>query len=176
MTENQSRRPEVVLVAAVADNGIIGADGGLPWRLPEDLKHFKALTTGHPVIMGRRTFDSLGRALPGRRNIVITRQPGWSAPGAERAPSLAHALAAAGSRTAAMIIGGAEIFAQALPLARRIELTEVHSRPEGDTLFPPLDRDRWREVARDDRPALEGRPAYSFVTLKRREKEAENDQ
>lgn len=175
MTEDQSHRPEVVLVAAVADNGVIGRGGGLPWHLPEDLRHFKKVTLGHPVIMGRRTFESLGRALPGRRNIVITRQKGWSAPGAERAESLDAALASVAPGAVAMVIGGADIFARALPLADRIELTEVHSRPEGDTLFPHLDREDWREATRDERPAQDGRPGCSFVTLTRRVREDDNE-
>lgn len=172
MTIDQSQRPEIALVAAVADNGVIGKDGGLPWHLPDDLRHFKRVTMGHAVIMGRRTFDSLGRALPGRRNIVITRQADWTASGAERAESLAAALEAAAPGDAAMVIGGAEIFAQALPLADRIELTEVHSHPEGDTLFPHLDRGDWEEVAREDRPSDGSRPACSFVTLIRRKRES----
>jgi len=157
-----------VLVAAVAENGVIGAEGGLPWRLPGDLKRFKALTMGRPLIMGRRTFDSIGRALPGRRNIVITRNPDWRAPGVETAASLQAALSECGGDGEAMVIGGAEIFAAAMPLADRIELTRVHARPAGDTYFPELDEADWAEVAREDIPAEGERPGHAFLRLIRR--------
>jgi len=155
----------------VADNGVIGAKGGLPWHLPGDLEHFKTVTMGHPILMGRKTFESIGRALPGRRNIVITRQRDWSAPGTETAASLDVALKVAGEDTAVMVIGGAEIFAQALPLADRIELTQVHSRPDGDTFFPRLDPRQWEEIRRENISAAKGPPAYSFVTLIRRDQQ-----
>lgn len=153
----------VSLHLARADNGVIGRDGGLPWRLPADLKRFKAQTMGRPMIMGRKTFESFPTPLPGRRHIVLTRDPAWRAEGAEVARDVAGALALAGEDAA--VIGGAEGFALFLPLADRVELTEVHLDAEGDTIVPPFTG--WRETAREDHPAAEGRPAYSFVTLVR---------
>jgi dihydrofolate reductase len=166
-------RPDLVIVVARADNGVIGNEGGMPWRLPGDLKHFKRLTVGKPCIMGRKTFDSLNGPLPGRQNIVMTRDATWTAEDVTVAPNLAEAIAAAGldSRARAkqvMVIGGAEIYAQALPSVTRIELTEVHARPDGDTLFPEIDPNRWRETRRELQAGPEGQPDYSFVTLERR--------
>ncbi|MBW7933463.1 MAG: dihydrofolate reductase [Gemmatimonadaceae bacterium] len=163
-------RPDIVLVVARADNRVIGKDGAMPWHLSEDLKRFKRITVGKPVIMGRKTFESIGKPLPGRHNIVLTRQPGWRAEGVTVVPNLAEAIAAAGldPRTRAdaiMVVGGAEIYAQALPFATRIELTEIHAAPEGDTYFPQLDPARWRETFREAHPAGETHPAYDFVTL-----------
>ncbi|HEY0314103.1 MAG TPA: dihydrofolate reductase [Allosphingosinicella sp.] len=155
----------ITLIVARAENGVIGRDGGLPWRLPADLKHFKALTMGTAMVMGRRTFDSLPRLLPGRRHIVLTRDEDWSAPGAERAGSVAEAIALAGGRVS--VIGGAEIFHLFMPVADRIELTEIHAAFEGDTILPPLDRNSWKETARETHGSEDGRPAYSFVTLAR---------
>ncbi|WEK43495.1 MAG: dihydrofolate reductase [Candidatus Sphingomonas colombiensis] len=153
----------ISLHLARAENGVIGRDGGLPWRLPADLKRFKAQTMGRPMIMGRKTFESFPAPLPGRRHIVLTRDPMWHADGAEVVSSVAQALALAGDDAA--VIGGAEIFALFLPLAERIELTEVHLAADGDTIVPPFTG--WRETARDDHSAADGRPAYSFVTLRR---------
>jgi dihydrofolate reductase len=163
-------RPDIVLVVARADNRVIGKDGAMPWHLSEDLKRFKRITVGKPVIMGRKTFESIGKPLPGRHNIVLTRQPGWHAAGVTVVPNLAEAIAAAGldPRTRAdtiMVVGGAEIYAQALPFATRIELTEIHAVPEGDTYFPELDPARWRETFREVHPAGETHPAFDFVTL-----------
>ncbi len=161
---------KVSLIAAVADNGVIGRAGAMPWRLAGDMKHFKAATLGKPVIMGRRTFQSLGGPLAGRTNIVITRDESFSAPGALVVHSLKGALRAAEDEAAAecMIIGGGEIYALALPMAARFYLTEVHASPQGDTRFPEFDRAAWREAARDDRPAGDaGAPAHSFVVLER---------
>ena len=155
---------EIVLVLARADNGVIGRDGALPWRLPADLKHFKALTNGHPMIMGRRTFESLPGLLPGRRHIVMTRDQAWRGVGAEVAHDVEGALTLAGG-SAAMVIGGAEIWRLFLPIARRVELTEVHIAADGDVAIDYPDPALWREVAREDHDAAEGRPAYSFVTL-----------
>lgn len=165
-------RPEIVLVAAVAANGIIGANGAMPWHLPADLRHFKRLTTGKPVIMGRKTFQSIGKPLPGRHNIVLTRDRGWQADGVTVAPNLAEAIAAAGldprARAGAiMVIGGAEIYAQALPIATRIELTRILIEPEGDTRFPTLAPGDWHETARQAYPAENDFPAYEFQTLVR---------
>jgi len=166
----RANRPDIVLVVARADNRVIGKDGAMPWHLSEDLKRFKRITVGKPVIMGRKTFESIGRPLPGRHNIVLTRQPGWQAEGVTVVPNLAEAIAAAGldPRTRAdtiMVVGGAEIYAQALPVATRIELTEIHAAPEGDTYFPELDPARWRETFREAHPAGETHPAFDFVTL-----------
>ena len=148
---------------ARADNGVIGRDGKLPWHLPADLRRFKAQTMGKPMVMGRKTFESFPAPLPGRRHIVLTRDRGWQAAGAEVAHSPAEALALAGDGEVA-VIGGAEIFA--LFRADRIELTEVHAAPEGDAAVRPFGLE-WREVAREDFPGEAGRPAYSFVTLER---------
>ena len=148
---------------ARADNGVIGVGGQLPWRLPADLKRFKAQTMGKPMIMGRKTFDSFPAPLPGRRHIVLTRDTAWHAKGAEVAHSPAEALALAGDGEVA-VIGGAEVFALFTP--DRIELTEVHASPEGDAVVPAFGVE-WREVAREDFQEEAGRPAYSFVTLER---------
>jgi dihydrofolate reductase len=148
-------------VLARADNGVIGRDGQLPWRLPADLKRFKAMTMGKPMIMGRKTFESFPSPLPGRRHIVLTRDRGWSAEGAEVARSVEDALALAGGDAA--VIGGAEVFALFLDRADRVELTEIHAAPEGDATVPEFTG--WRELAREDLPADGDRPAYSFVTL-----------
>ena len=162
----------ITLVVARAANGIIGSKGGLPWHLSEDLKHFKRLTVGKPVLMGRKTFESIGKPLPGRHNIVVTRQADWRADGVTTAANLAEAIVAAGldPRTRApeiMIIGGGEIYVQALPLAQTVHLTEVHAEVDGDTRFPALDPEHWQETARLDHPAAGGQPAFSFVTLER---------
>ncbi|HUD94516.1 dihydrofolate reductase [Sphingobium sp.] len=157
---------EIVLVLARADNGVIGKDGDLPWRLPADLKHFKAITAGHPMVMGRKTFDSLPGLLPGRRHIVLTRDRDWTGEGAEVAHDVESAIALADALTV-MVIGGAEIHRLFLDRADRIELTEVHLDAEGDAAIPYPDPADWREVARADHPALDGRPAYSFVTFVR---------
>ena len=157
--------PRITLHLARADDGTIGNDGTLPWHLPADLKRFKAQTMGKPMIMGRKTFDSLPGLLPGRRHIVLTRDSGWSAPGAEVVadPQAGLELAAADD---VAIIGGAEIFALFLPMADCIELTEIHGDYAGDTRMPEFGP-KWTELAREDFPALDGRPAYSFVTLER---------
>lgn len=153
----------LVLIAAVARNGVIGKDGGMPWHLPADLQHFKRLTLGHPVLMGRRTWESLGRPLPGRRNIVISRQPDWQAEGAEHADSLHAALQRVSSDALAFIIGGAQLYAQALPLADGLELTEIDQDFDGDTRFPDWDRSRFTETARQTYTAPEGW-SYHFVS------------
>lgn len=166
-------RPEIILVVAAAENGVIGRDNGLPWHIPGDLKRFKTLTVGKPVVMGRKTFDSIGKPLPGRHNIVLTRTPDWSAAGVTVVANLAEAIAAAGLNPQAraeqiMIIGGAEIYAQALPIATRIELTRVHLAPDGDALFPPLDPAIWAETARTAVAASDTTPAHDFLTFARR--------
>lgn len=157
----------ISLVVARAENGVIGHRGGLPWHLPDDLKRFKALTMGAPMVMGRKTFESLPGLLPGRTHIVLTRDPDWSAEGAQVAHDVAGAIAL-GEGPRLSVIGGAEIFALFLPLADRIELTEVHARPEGDTFLPAFDPVHWREASRESHGASEGRPAFTFVRLERR--------
>jgi dihydrofolate reductase len=162
-----SARP--FLIYARAANGTIGRNGALPWHLPADLRRFKALTMGKPMIMGRKTFDSLPGLLPGRRHIVLTRDRDWTAPGAEPAHSVAEALALAGAHGwggEVAVIGGAEICAAFLDLAERVELTEVHADVPGDTHLPPLGPE-WRELAREEHDAEQGRPAFAFVTLTR---------
>jgi dihydrofolate reductase len=155
---------EIVLVVAAAENGVIGKDGKIPWHISEDLKRFKALTMGHTVVMGRKTWDSLPRKpLPGRVNVVVTRQKDWHAEGAIAASSLGAATA--GTSGAVMIIGGAEIYERALPMATRIELTEVHQAFDGDAKFE-LDRSGWTETARESHVTLDGL-RYSYVTLTR---------
>ncbi|MBM7405333.1 MULTISPECIES: dihydrofolate reductase [Sphingomonas] len=154
----------IVFHLARADNGVIGRDGQLPWHLPADLKRFKAGTMGKPMVMGRKTFESFPSPLPGRRHIVLTRDPSWNAPGAEVAHDPEAALALAGDGEVA-VIGGAEVFALFLPQADRIELTEVHAAPEGDAVVPTFEG--WREVAREEFPAEGERPGCSFVTLVR---------
>lgn len=156
--------PHISLHLARADNGVIGHNGGLPWRLPADLKRFKAQTMGKPMIMGRKTFESFPAPLPGRRHIVLTRDATWSAEGAEVAHSVETAIAMADAPEIA-VIGGAEIFALFLARADRVELTEVHAAPEGDAVVPAFTG--WREIGREDHPADGDRPAYSFVTLER---------
>jgi dihydrofolate reductase len=153
----------ISLILARADNGVIGRDGGLPWRLPADLKRFKTLTMGKPMIMGRKTFESFPAPLPGRRHIVLTRSTDWSAPGAELAHTPGQALRLAGGEAA--VIGGAEVFALFLPRADRIELTEVHLDAEGDVVVPPFVG--WHETARERHAADGERPAHDFVTLER---------
>lgn len=156
---------EIVLIYARAANGVIGKDGDLPWRLPADLKHFKALTLGKAMIMGRKTFDSLPGLLPGRRHIVLTRDAGWAAQGTETAANLEDALALAGEGMVA-IIGGSAVFEAFLPRADRVELTQIHAEYQGDTFMPPLGAE-WHEVARQDHPAEGDYPAFSFLTYRK---------
>lgn len=154
----------VVMVAAMARNGVIGKANGMPWHMRTDLKHFKATTMGKPMIMGRKTFESFPAPLPGRRHIVLTRDRAWRAEGAEVTHSLDEALARAGPGEVA-VIGGAEIVALVLGRADRIELTEVHAAPEGDTVVPAFSG--WQETRREETAAEAGRPGYAFVTLER---------
>ncbi|MPZ62642.1 MAG: dihydrofolate reductase [Propionibacteriales bacterium] len=149
----------VTIIAAVARNGVIGVDGGLPWHLPGDLPRLKALTMGHVLVMGRKTFDSIGRPLPGRTTIVVTRRPDWTAAGVEVSSSVESALArAAELGEQVFVMGGGEIYAQALRYADRLELTEVDAAPDGDTYFPSVDWTAWRETAR------EHHDGFDFVT------------
>ena len=151
-------------IYARAANGTIGKDRTLPWHIPADLKRFKALTMGKPMIMGRKTFESFGKPLPGRRHIVLTRDRDWQAVGAEVAYSAEDALALAGHD--ASLVGGAEVYRLLLPRCDRIELTEVHADFTGDTVMPPLGPE-WREIGREEHPAADGCPAFAFVTLDR---------
>lgn len=166
---------EVVLVVAIAENGVIGSQGAIPWRIKSDMKRFKALTSGKPVVMGRKTFVSIGRPLPGRTNIVVTRDPDYSEAGVVVTHSFADARAIAKGdalrrfATEIAVIGGAEIYAQWMASADRLEITEVHARPEGDTRFPAIDAADWEEVARVRNPAGPDDSAdFSYVTYRRR--------
>ena len=157
------RRP-LTLVAAMGSNRVIGLDGDMPWHFSEDLKHFKRTTMGGVMIMGRKTFDSIGRPLPGRRTIVITRSADWSHEGVEVVHSLDEALNTVGTSTPVFVVGGGEIYAQALPLATRLVLTEIDDAPDGDTFFPEWSRTEWAETAR---VPGETDPKLAFVTWDR---------
>jgi dihydrofolate reductase len=166
---------EVVLVVAIAENGVVGSQGAIPWRIKSDMKRFKALTSGKPVVMGRKTFVSIGRPLPGRTNIVVTRDPDYRAAGVVVTHSFAdaHAIAKGDAlrrfATEIAVIGGAEIYAQWMASADRLEITEVHAKPEGDTRFPAIDAADWEEVARARNPAGPDDSAdFSYVTYRRR--------
>jgi dihydrofolate reductase len=158
----------ISMIVAVSDNQVIGRDNALPWHLPADLQRFKALTMGKPMLMGRRTFESIGRALPGRVSLVLTRSPDWSAPGARVVRSFDEAVAAAGDAGELCVIGGAEVFRLAWPHVERLYLTRVHAELAGDTHFPELAADEWRELARETH-AADARNAYAmtFTTLER---------
>ena len=161
---------KLTVVAAVARNGVIGREGAIPWRIPEDMARFRELTMGHPVVMGRRTWDSLPdrfRPLPGRRNVVVTRNPAWNADGAERAGSLEDALRLLGDAPEVFVAGGAELYAQALPLADELRLTEVDLDVEGDTFFPDRDRSDFEEVSREPHTAADG-TRFAYVVYGRR--------
>ena len=161
----------LTLVAARARNGVIGRDGGLPWRIPADLAHFKATTMGAPIVMGRRTWESIGRPLPGRRNVVVSRNPELAVDGAEVVASLDAALAVCGDVPEVFVIGGAELYAAALPVADRLVLTEVDADVDGDTYFPPLDAREWQATSTEaGEPGNGGADAlpYRFVTYERR--------
>ena len=160
----------IALVAAVARNGVIGRDGAIPWRIPGDMRRFRELTMGHPVVMGRRTWDSLPdsfRPLPGRRNIVVTRNPEWHAEGAERAGSLGEALQVVECADRVFVIGGAQLYADALPLADELLLTEVDAEVEGDTIFPTWDREEFDEASRELH-GTDGEMPFAFVSYRRR--------
>jgi len=164
-----SATPIVSLIVAAAANDVIGVDNRLPWHLPQDLRHFRDITMGKPIVMGRRTHESIGRALPGRRNIVLSGRPGYSAEGCEVADGLDTALALARDAAEVMVIGGAALYREALPLARCIYLTRLHRPFAGDTRFPSLDNADWRAVEREDFPAGGERElGYSYLTLERK--------
>jgi dihydrofolate reductase len=159
----------ISIIVATSANNVIGADGGLPWHLPEDLRKFKEITMGKPMIMGRATWDSIGRALPGRRSIVLTRKPGFEAPGAEVVGSVDEALAVAGDVDEVMIIGGGEIYRQFLPMTDRVYLTRLEAAIEGDTRFPELDMEQWQVVSAEEFPAVNDREfAFTIEVLDRR--------
>ena len=166
--------PRISVIVAVADNGVIGRNNTLPWHLPEDLRYFKRVTMGKPIVMGRKTFESIGRSLPGRTNIVISRDPGFAAPGIEVVASLEAALqlaaSAAGAEESAevVVIGGAEIYRLAIPRADRLYVTEVHAVPEGDAVLPAVAWDEWAEIWREDHNSSVGNTCdYSFVVYDR---------
>ncbi|UTA48117.1 type 3 dihydrofolate reductase [Simiduia sp. 21SJ11W-1] len=165
---------EIALIVAMAENRTIGRDNQLPWHLPDDLAYFKRVTLGKPIIMGRKTYESIGRPLPGRANLVVTRQPGWAADGVTVCNSLEAAIAQARAQALAagvdevMVIGGSEIYAQALPEASRLYLTQVHAQIDGDAHFPPLDAGQWQQVSEDRRASSGSNPHdYSFIVLRR---------
>tara|TARA_R110001599_G_scaffold8651_8_gene42050 strand:- start:228 stop:755 length:528 start_codon:yes stop_codon:yes gene_type:complete len=165
----------IALMVAVAANGVIGRDNALPWHLPDDLQYFRRTTMGKPVVMGRKTYESIGRPLPGRPNIVVTTTPGWHAAGVAvtdtvpAALALGRELALAEGVEELVVIGGAMIYAAALPLAQRLYVTEVHADIDGDTWFAPIDAGEWREISREERPATEDNPyPYAFVCFERR--------
>jgi len=151
----------VTLIAAVGRNGVIGADNDMPWRIPEDFAFFKRTTMGHPMVMGRKTFDSIGRVLPGRRTIVVTRQPDWMHPDVETAHSLTEALSLAGPADEVFVCGGGQVYVDAMPYAQRLLITEVDQSPEGDVRFPDIDISEWREVSR------EAHDGFSWVAYER---------
>ncbi len=163
----------VSIIAAVAGNGTIGRDGGLPWHLPDDLKRFRQITLGHTVIMGRRTFESIGKPLPGRSNVIVTRSVAWQHPGCRSVSSVSAALQGMASEETAFVIGGAEIYSLALPLAARLCLTEIAKEFPGDAFFPAFDRSQWHETLREPR-TLEGAEGfhYAFVEYRRTTAEA----
>ena len=169
---DETRRPLLALIAAVARNGVIGRDNAMPWHLPEDLKHFRLTTTGHAVIMGRRTWDSLPpkvQPLPGRRNVVLTRQPGWQASGAEVVPSLDAALALLHDQTRVFVMGGAAVYAATLPQADELWLTEIARDFDGDVVFPSFDRSAFVETSRaPQRAAAPNDFAFDFAVYRRR--------
>lgn len=165
------KSPIISLIAAMDENRVIGCDNRLPWRLPADLQHFKRLTMGKPMLMGRKTWESLPGLLPGRTHIVISANPDYAAEGCLLVHSVEQALAAAGDAEEIMVVGGANLYRQLLPLADRLYLTQVHTRVTGDAWFPDYRAETWRELEREEHPADERNPiAYSFVTLERPER------
>ena len=161
--------PRITLILARARNGVIGAKGGLPWRLPEDLAFFKRTTMGHPIVMGRKTWESIGRPLPGRRSIVVTRDRSFAAAGAEVVHSLDDAVALCSDSDEIFVIGGAQLYAEALPRADRLLLTEIHADFEGDTFMPAAAAEDWAEAGREHHPPSDQRAfGFDFVDYRRR--------
>ena len=158
----------ISLICAASQNGVIGIENRLPWKLPADLKRFKALTMNHPVIMGRKTFESIGKPLPGRTNIVVSKQKGFQTCGALVAGSLEEALRLCENAEEAFVIGGASLYQQALPMVDKIYLTRIHQDFEGDSYFPELDKSAWRETSHEDfQPEKENKYPYSFLTFEK---------
>ena len=160
--------PRITIIVAYAKNRVIGKDGNLPWHLSEDLKRFRQTTMGHHIVMGRKTWESVGRLLPGRKHIIISRKPGYAVAGAKVVDSLEAAIAAARNDSEIFVIGGGEIYTLVLPIADRILATEVDVKPEGDTYFPELAKGAWRETARHSHEDAASGMHYAFVTLERR--------
>lgn len=161
---------EIALIAAMDDDGVIGADGGMPWHVPADLRYFRRKTMHKPIVMGRRTFEAIGRALPRRRNLVLSRDPGFAADGCERVASLddAKQIAAAYGAAQLMVIGGAQVYALAMPQMQRMYITRIHAHYGGDTFFPAVDWSQWQLVEREDHDAENGTtPAHSFMEWRR---------
>jgi dihydrofolate reductase len=164
-----AKTPRVTLILARARNGVIGASGGLPWRLPEDLAFFKRTTMGHPIVMGRKTWESIGRPLPGRRSVVVTRDRSFAAAGAEVVHSLDQAVALCSDSDEIFVIGGAQLYAEALPRADRLLLTEIHADFEGDTFMPAAAAEDWAEAGREHHPPSDQRAfGFDFVDYRRR--------
>ena len=162
--------PTITLIAALASNNVIGRSNQVPWKIPGEQAYFKKMTMGHPIVMGRKTWDSIGRPLPGRRNVVVTRNRQFVAPGAEAVASLDEALAQTGDAGEIFIIGGGELYVQALPHAHRLLLTEIDAEVEGDAFFPVFDRSQWLETSRVRHLPTQDRPfSYSFVVYERRQ-------
>jgi dihydrofolate reductase len=167
-SQERPRRASISLMVARAANGVIGRDNALPWHLPADLQRFKSVTMGKPILMGRRTFESIGRVLPGRVNLVLTRDAAWHAPGAVAVHSLEEALAQVGNAAELVVIGGAELFRLVMPLVRQIYLTEIHANIAGDTVFPALAPEEWHEIEKSTHAAdARHEHAMTFRTLKR---------
>jgi len=162
-----SKQTKLTAVVAIDKRGGIGVNNTLPWHLPEDLAHFKRTTSGHPIIMGRKTFESIGRPLPNRRNIVVTRDPSWRHDGVETVRSLAEATALAAGGEEAFIIGGGQIFAEAMPLVQKLIVTEIDKTFECDAFFPQIDTRQWKETAREEYHSAENQFGYAFVTYER---------
>ena len=161
--------PRISIITAMAQNRVIGKENTLPWHLPADLQHFKQITMGKPMIMGRKTWESLPGLLPGRHHIVVTRNPDYDAPGASIAHSLQQAIELAGDVPEIMIVGGANLYAQALSIAQRLYLTEIDLDVAGDAWFPELDLDQWQEISREAHQADEKNPVnYTFITLEKK--------
>lgn len=160
--------PTLSLIAAMAKNRVIGRNNALPWHLPEDLKYFKATTLGKPILMGRKTFDSIGKPLPGRTSVVLTRNPEWSFDGCLVVPSLDAALARLADREEVLVIGGAELYQQTLPRADRLYLTEINADFEGDAWFPDFDRSQWQQISRQPHPDNGRGFSFDFVVYQRK--------
>jgi len=168
VTASKAARPRITIIVAYAKNHVIGNEGNLPWHLSDDLKRFRQLTMGHHIVMGRKTWESIGRLLPGRKHIIISRKPGYAVAGAKVVDSLEGAMAAARNDSEIFVIGGGEIYALVLPIADRILATEVQGKFEGDTYFPELSKGTWQETARESHEDAASGLRYSFVTLERR--------